>query len=118
MNMLRVGGTMIYEQDAFYDLCDELGIMVWQDFMFANMDYPVKDEAFHENILSRSDTTTKAFEFTRQCGVYCGNSEVEQQAAMLGIPAKMWRNDWFAEELPALVTNPSCGFCLCAFFAE
>src|SRR5262249_47954514 len=34
--------------------------------------------------------------------VYCGNSEVEQQAAMLGVPRELWRNRWFAEELPAL----------------
>lgn len=103
MNMLRLGGTMIYEQDAFYDLCDELGIMLWQDFMFANMDYPVKDEAFLENIRIEAIQQLKRLSKHASVVAYCGNSEVEQQAAMLGIPAEMWRNDWFANELPALV---------------
>lgn len=103
MNMLRVGGTMIYEQDEFYDLCDELGIMLWQDFMFANMDYPVKDEAFHENIFIEAAEQLKRLSKHVSVIAYCGNSEVEQQAAMLGIPNAMWRNDWFANELPELV---------------
>jgi len=103
MNMLRIGGTMIYEQDAFYDLCDELGIMVWQDFMFANMDYPVNDEAFHQNILAEANYQIKRLSEHACVIFYCGNSEVEQQAAMLGIPNEMWRNDWFANELPALI---------------
>jgi beta-mannosidase len=103
MNMLRIGGTMIYEQDAFYDLCDELGIMVWQDFMFANMDYPVNDASFHQNILAEANYQIKRLSEHACVIFYCGNSEVEQQAAMLGIPNEMWRNDWFANELPALI---------------
>ncbi|NJN79294.1 MAG: glycoside hydrolase family 2 protein [Anaerolineales bacterium] len=103
MNMLRIGGTMIYEQDAFYDLCDELGIMIWQDFIFANMDYPVNDESFHQNILDEANYQIKRLSEHASVIFYCGNSEVEQQAAMLGIPNEMWRNDWFANELPALI---------------
>ena len=105
MNMLRVGGTMVYEQDEFYHLCDNLGIMIWQDFMFANMDYPVGDEAFRVNINAEASYQLKRLSAHPSVVAYCGNSEVEQQAAMLGIPAEMWRNDWFASELPELVKS-------------
>jgi beta-mannosidase len=105
VNMLRVGGTMVYESDDFYDLCDELGIMVWQDFMFANMDYPVDDPAFAANI--RAEAIEQLVRLSRHpcIAVYCGNSEVEQQAAMLGMPAELWRNSWFSETLPALCSE-------------
>lgn len=49
MNVLRVWGGGVYEQDAFYDLADRLGIMIWQDFMFACSTYPT-DEAFLSNV--------------------------------------------------------------------
>ncbi len=102
INMLRVGGTMVYESDTFYRLCDELGIMVWQDFMFANMDYPVDDEVFLHNV-SAEVTEQLCRLASHSCvAVYCGNSEVEQQAAMLGMPREAWTNGWFSEQLPAL----------------
>ncbi len=102
LNMIRVGGTMAYETDEFYRLCDELGILVWQDFMFANMDYPVDDPAFRANI--RSEAVEQITRLARHAcvAIYCGNSEIEQQAAMLGMPRELWSNSWFSEELPRL----------------
>ena len=50
MNMIRVWGGGFYEQDIFYDLCDEKGILLWQDFMFACSTYPSFDQSFMDNI--------------------------------------------------------------------
>lgn len=44
MNMLRVWGGGVYESDLFYELADELGIMIWQDFMFACSMYPANED--------------------------------------------------------------------------
>jgi len=101
MNMLRVGGTMTYEADAFYDACDRLGLLVWQDFMFANMDYPTEDTAFMRTV-EREVTVNLARLRRHPClAVLCGGSEVEQQAAMLGVPPEQWGRTLFHEQLPA-----------------
>ncbi len=101
-NMLRVIGTMTYESDLFYQLCDDLGLLVWQDFMFANMDYPIDDPSFAENIEREAVGQLRRLSRHPSVVVYCGNSEIEQQAAMLGMPRELWRNNWFAERLPGL----------------
>jgi beta-mannosidase len=101
-NMVRIGGTMFYESDAFYRRCDELGLLVWQDFMFANMDYPADDAQFVASV--REEATQQLQRLRRHpcLAVYCGNSEVEQQAAMLGMPRELWRSALFGELLPEL----------------
>ena len=109
MNMIRVGGTMTYEADAFYDACDRLGILVWQDFMFANMDYPVDDAAFKE--LATAEITGVLARLRRHpsLAILCGNSEVEQQAAMLGVAPEHWGRKLFYEMLPELCANEAPG---------
>jgi beta-mannosidase len=101
MNMVRIGGTMVYEDDVFYDLCDELGILVWQDFMFANMDYPIGDEGFAKNVGHELDFNLARLSGRPCVAVLCGNSEIEQQVAMLGLPRESWSNALFRETMPA-----------------
>jgi beta-mannosidase len=102
MNMIRIGGTMVYESDAFYDACDERGILVWQDFMFANMDYPEDDEAFRGNVVAEAKQVLGGLETRPSLAVLCGNSEIEQQVAMLGLSRGLWQPKLFYETLPTL----------------
>ena len=101
-NMIRIGGTMVYEQQAFYSLCDELGIMVWQDFMFANMDYPVGDDGFHQSVKTEVTQVLQRLRKHPCVSVYCGNSEIDQQAAMLGMDKTAWRSKLFSTVIPDL----------------
>jgi len=113
MNMVRLSGTLFYEEDAFYDVCDELGILVWQDFMFANMDYPADDERFRASVTREANELLARLESHPCLAMLCGGSEVEQQAAMFGAPREIWRGALQAEILPALCRTrcPDVPFC-------
>lgn len=76
MNMIRVWGGGIYENDYFYDLCDQYGILVWQDFMFANSMYP-KSPIFIENIRAEVRDNVKRLRNHPCIALWCGNSEIE-----------------------------------------
>ncbi len=104
MNMVRLSGTMVYEDEPFYDACDALGILVWQDFMLANMDYPVADATFAASVRREASELLGRLDASPALAVVCGGSEVEQQAAMMGLPREQWTSPLFAELLPQVVT--------------
>ncbi len=105
MNMLRVPGTGAYESELFYDLCDELGILVWQDFMFANLDYPESDSSFMESVEREVQDVLGSFGGRPSLAVLCGSSEVAQQVAMLGLDPALANGPLFGELLPSLVSD-------------
>jgi beta-mannosidase len=77
MNMLRVWGGGIYFSDYFYDRCDELGLLVWQDFMFACSAYPDHDTAFLENVRQEAKWVARSLRHHPSLICWCGNNENE-----------------------------------------
>ncbi|MBB4572743.1 beta-mannosidase [Rhizobium lentis] len=75
MNMIRVWGGGFYEQDHFYDLCDRLGLMVWQDFMFACNLYP-STEDFLENVAIEVDYQVRRLSSHPSIALWCGDNEL------------------------------------------
>ena len=75
MNMIRVWGGGFYEQDYFYDLCDRLGLMVWQDFMFACNLYP-STEDFLENVAVEVDYQVRRLSSHASIALWCGDNEL------------------------------------------
>ncbi len=75
LNMLRVWGGAIYENDVFYDQCDANGILVWQDFMYACSMYP-GDPAFLENIKQETIENVKRLRNHASLALWCGNNEL------------------------------------------
>ena len=75
VNMIRVWGGGVYENDRFYELCDSLGLMVWQDFMFACAMYP-GDKDFLENVKQEAIDNVKRLQKHPSMALWCGNNEV------------------------------------------
>jgi len=76
MNMIRVWGGGIYEDDVFYQLCDELGLLVWQDFMFACGNYP-EHPLFLQNIEEEIRQNINRLQHHPSLALWCGNNENE-----------------------------------------
>ncbi|ROH95121.1 glycoside hydrolase family 2 protein [Chryseobacterium cucumeris] len=77
MNMIRIWGGGIYEDDEFYKACDENGILVWQDFMFAGSFYP-SDEAFLNNVKEEVKDQVNRLQNHPSIALWCGNNEIDE----------------------------------------
>ena len=93
MNMLRVWGGGIYERNDFYELCDEMGILVWQDFMFGCSLYP-GDQAFLDNVRQEAVDNVKRLRNHPSIVIWVGNNEIESGWFHWGwkdqLPASLW----------------------------
>ncbi|MDE7299181.1 MAG: glycoside hydrolase family 2 protein [Lachnospiraceae bacterium] len=84
-NCIRVWGGGYYRDDYFYDICDELGLIVWQDFMFACASYELDDE-FEANVTAELRDNVRRLRHHACLGLWCGNNEMETQTL-----DKAWR---------------------------
>jgi len=92
MNMMRVWGGGIYEQDCFYDLCDELGICVWQDCMFACSMYPSFNKEWMANVKMEIEQNVRRVRTRASLALICGNNELEQ--GLVGDEWAEWKMSW------------------------
>lgn len=77
MNMIRIWGGGIYENNLFYDLCDKYGIMVWHDFMFACAMYPGTNK-FYDEVAKEAEDNIRRLRNHPCIVLWCGNNEIEQ----------------------------------------
>ncbi len=116
-NMLRVWGGGIYESDLFYDLCDEAGILIWQDFMFACAMFP-GDQPFLDNVRQEAIDNVKRLRNHPSIALWCGNNEIlaawygwgwkaKEEKANPENAAKIWKSyeDIFLKILPEVVNQ-------------
>ncbi|MCX6259102.1 MAG: glycoside hydrolase family 2 protein [Bacteroidia bacterium] len=123
MNMLRVWGGGVYADDDFLDYCDEKGILVWQDFMFACSMYP-GDKAFFENVKQEATDNVKRLRNHPCLALWCGNNEIDegwnnwdwqkQYRYSKQDSARIW-NDYlelFRKILPGVINDydPTCSY--------
>lgn len=105
MNTVRVWGGGVYENDAFYETTDELGILVWQDFMFACTDYPSHDERLRHEVELEAAYQVKRLRNRASLALWCGNNEVQMihGGVFQSLEPGDWGWDFFNRVLPAAV---------------
>ncbi|KAF9052310.1 glycoside hydrolase [Hymenopellis radicata] len=101
-NMVRLWGGGIYEPDCFYDICDELGLLVWQDFQFACGVYPAHDD-FVASVRKEAEDNVKRLRHHPSIAIWCGNNEDYQMVLQWGDVASFPAIKIYEEVLPSVV---------------
>ncbi|WP_449465613.1 beta-mannosidase [Stenotrophomonas humi] len=122
MNMLRNWGGGYYEDDAFFDIADELGLLVWQDFMFGGGMQPGYDPAFRSNVVAEARDNIRRLRHHPSIVLWCGNNEEETAWKDWGhgkqlteadpaFAAKVWQGyvDLFGNDLRKVVAEEGLG---------
>ena len=106
VNMLRVWGGGLYENPEFYDLCDQLGILVWQDFMFATAYYPDR-QWFADIIQKEARSTIVQLRNHPSLALWCGNSRIDSlhETGQLGMGRKFFGKAIYHTLLPGLLSE-------------
>jgi beta-mannosidase len=104
MNMVRVPGYSVYQDAPFWDACDQLGLLVWQDCMIAGFD-PPEDPDFVEDLSTEWSEQLGALGGRPSLAVLCGSVDSQQQPAMMGLPPDRWRSPVLEELLPGLAAQ-------------
>ncbi|GAA5978449.1 hypothetical protein JCM10908_004358 [Rhodotorula pacifica] len=101
--MIRVWGGGVYEADHFYETCDELGLLVWQDFMFACGAYPAQLDDFRQNVEAEALEQVKRLRSHACLAIFAGNNEDYQiaEAEKLQYDPADREGDWLATNFPA-----------------
>jgi beta-mannosidase len=100
-NMFRINGLCFYEDPLFYELCDEYGIMVWQDFMFGNALYPGDDPEFMGEVEREARSIVKQLRNHPSVAIWCGSNELIQEEVFKG--ARHYGLGIFQELLPRVL---------------
>ena len=108
--MLRVWGGGYYESNTFYDLCDQYGILVWQDFQFACATYPLDDPAYLDNVRCEVLENVRRLRHHASLALWCGNNEIEMLGTQLGwfktaSPIKEAYEKFFFHQLPQFIAE-------------
>ncbi|HYA67695.1 MAG TPA: glycoside hydrolase family 2 protein, partial [Acidimicrobiales bacterium] len=101
MNMVRLPATGVYQDEVFWDTCDELGLLVWQDCMFAFVD-PPNDPEFLAGVGEELEAVLTGLAGRPSLAVLCGGQEVAEQAAMLGTTRDKWTFPLLEEVIPEI----------------
>ena len=107
-NMVRVWGGGFYPSDEFYDFCDENGLIVWEDLMFACANYRLNDEFWSTTEMEIRDNIIRLRNHA-SLGLWCGNNEIETALQTWGLPenpeAKADYQEMFKKRIPEIVNE-------------